>query len=245
MRITHFLSVTAIVASSFSGNSVQAQSVGTYVPGFSQSYTPWERLPEVNISWKKRVWRELDCKDNPRLFTTNEKASDNILPLAEVLMDGIMDGSIQAYNPINDRFTDKMTYDDLLKQIDGYTVINKIIDPATGMKVNECVNKTHVLSAIHQFRIKEDWLTLKDGRLLVRVMGIAPVVNVTDVNGITTEQPLFWVYYPDYREHLSNYFVPATNDNSAPLTWDDFFETRQFNSKATRVVETDYSKLRR
>lgn len=228
MRIKNILSVACIVALALNGNALWAQNTSTFVT----SFTPWERIPERDITTKKRVWRELDAKDNPLLFAPTANGN---MSLAEVLITGIKDGHIKAYSPINDRFTDELSYEQLQAQINTYHIVNKTIDPLTGQELNECVDKAHILSAVHQYRIKEDWLTVKDkfGET-VCILGIAPVISVTDENGITTEQPLFWVFYFGDREYLSRYLIPSDKKGQ---TWDEFFQARQFNSKVSRVVE--------
>lgn len=229
MRIKHLLSAACIVALSLNGNSLSAQQGELPAP---TRYTPWERILEKDIPVKKVVWRELDAKDNQRLFAAG---TGNTMQLAEILMAGIKNGHMKTYDPKNDRFTDELTYEQLIARINGYAIINKTYDAITGEELNVCVNKANIISAIHQYRIKEHLLTI-NGRpnTEVKILGIAPVINVTDENGVTTEQPLFWVYYPDSREYFSRYFAPGKN---ATQTWDEFFENRQFNSTVTRIIE--------
>jgi hypothetical protein len=46
---------------------------------------------------------------------------------------------------------------------------------------------------------------------------------------------MFWLYYPDIRGLLAQYEVVNPQNDIARYTWDEFFESRQFASKITKV----------
>ena len=79
---------------------------------------------------------------------------------------------------------------------------------------------------VDHYRIIEDWIFDKgQGVMVVRIRAIAPMVN---------GKPLFWVRYTDIRSYLAQYEVYTVKDY-ARYTWDEYFESRQFSSKITKV----------
>jgi gliding motility associated protien GldN len=65
----------------------------------------------------------------------------------------------------------------------------------------------------------------------VRILGIAPLIDVKDDNGnFRYEKPMFWVYYPEARESLARERVFNFGNDTSPMTWEDLFEMRFFSS---------------
>jgi len=176
---------------------------------------PWERLPEKNILWQRRVWREINVTSAGHAAFSKEHSGNN---LASILLQGAFDGKIKAYSTADDRFTKELSRDELIAQL-------------TPGKDNPLYNPANV----DEYSIKEDWLFLKDeNKLIVRILGIAPVGNVKIKDGVTLHEPLFWIYYPDAREFL------AQQKNAAGVSWDQVFEGRSFTSHAVRGSEPRY-----
>jgi hypothetical protein len=89
---------------------------------------------------------------------------------------------------------------------------------------------------ITKFRIKEDWLFLeKENKMVVRIVGIAPVKEITNPDGTISDRPVFWLYYPDCRNYLA--MRPITlHDAPGVQNWDQLFMGRSFNSKIDKVI---------
>jgi hypothetical protein len=71
--------------------------------------------------------------------------------------------------------------------------------------------------------------------MVVRIAAIAPMAN---------GKALFWVSYPDIRRYIARYEAYNGKTN-ARYTWDEYFESRQFSSKITKVGNpfgTEYKK---
>ncbi len=221
-----------IIASSALSHSVHAQSATapTNAAAPQNSYTPWSPIKEQDILWRKRIWRDVPVTDKKQ---TALVAGDNKdLSLTDVLLHEAKNGNITLYSPVNDRFTTTLSYSDLTANINQLPLTHTVKDPS-GNTYHECLTADQLNQAIVRFKIKEDWLSVKDSKkITVRILGIAPVVLVTNTDGTTTEQPLFWAYYPDNRAILSQYTVPTQN-----ISWDSFFENRKFSSEITKMVE--------
>jgi gliding motility associated protien GldN len=90
---------------------------------------------------------------------------------------------------------------------------------------------------IEQYLIKGTWYFNKRlGELKYRLLGIAPVAP--DVSTLSQGPeamkdalvPLFWVWFPDARESLSNSKVFNTKNSSQPITFDHMLNSRRFNA---------------
>ncbi len=72
--------------------------------------------------------------------------------------------------------------------------------------------------------------------MVVRIVGIAPVIDIIGDDGVYRgSQAMFWLYYPDIRGLLAQYEVFNPQNDVYRYTWDEFFESRQFSSKITKV----------
>ncbi len=97
------------------------------------------------------------------------------------------------------------------------------------------------------YELKEDWFFDKERSVLdVRIIGIAPIVNFADEYlskpvtfnevkndwnaKIVMEAPLFWLYFPELREYLANYYVYNEDNDAQWMSFDDFFWKRRFSS---------------
>ena len=242
MSVASFRSLVFVSVFSISGGVLYAQSVSqpTQTNGVTASntmivsgYVPWEPIPEANIVWRKRVWREIDVKAAQNEFFNNAEDGSNSLPLFSVLLEGAKGGKMKLYDAADDRFTKQISYTELEKKAKDMVLQRKITDPTTGMEIGQCVALGKSDAMPVKYLMKEDWLFLKDkNKMVVRIVGIAPVMTVMGDAGEMTEKPLFWIYYPDNREYLSQF---NSSKGSTPLTWDSVFEGRQFSSKITKT----------
>ncbi len=85
---------------------------------------------------------------------------------------------------------------------------------------------------IVEYRLKEDWFFDKERSVLdVRILGMAPVVYKRNAVGdIEGTRELFWVYFPECRFILNNYYVYNPKNDAQWMSFDDFFWKRQFSS---------------
>lgn len=100
-----------------------------------------------------------------------------------------------------------------------------------------------------QYRLKEDWFFDKERSVLdVRILGIAPVIYFTNADGqIETAKELFWLYFPECRYVINNYFVYNDQNDSRWMSFDDYFWKRRFSStiyKQSNVYDRNIDKFR-
>lgn len=181
---------------------------------------------EADIFWEKRVWRIIDTREKMNLaFRYPEKT------FFEILVDGARNGDVKLYSTEDDKFSYPLQ-DKELDNILFNTDTTEVINPATQMSELVVYQDELNYDDVKRYRLKEVWFFDSNySTMRVRILGIAPLIDVKDDNGnFLYEKPLFWVYYPEMRELLArNEYYNPLNDNPA-MSWEDIFEMRYFAS---------------
>ena len=194
----------------------------------------YQPLREADIFWEKRIWRVIDIREKMNLpFAYPE------MPFFSILMDAAINGDITVYSTEDDKFSSSLQANEVASM--GATVDTVItFDPETYEEQIQVVRNELNPEDVKRFRIKEVWFfDEQTSTLQVRVLGIAPLIDVKDENGnFRYEKPMFWVYYPECREILARHQVFNVGNDAALNTWEDLFEMRFFSSyiyKASNV----------
>ena len=199
---------------------------------------PWQYIREDDILWKKRVWREIDTREKANVgfrYTGDEQSGGGMF--IEILIDAIKRGKIKAYSNFDDRFTQTITKDQLMEQLIPKPDTTTLVDPVTGAEVIKIIKHDFEPERITKYRIKEDWIFDRNqGQMVVRIAGLAPVIDIIgDAGDYRGSKAIFWLYYPDIRGLLAQYEVFNPLNDVARYTWDEYFESRQFSSRITKV----------
>ncbi len=200
---------------------------------------PWQPIRENDILWKKRVWREIDTREKQNMsfrYAGDENTGGGYF--IEILLDAVKTGKMKAYTPYDDRFVASLSKEQLLESLAGKPDTLEVIDPVTGEPTISIQNRDFDPETVTKYRMKEDWIFDRNlGRMVVRIIGIAPIKDVYDpaTGTFRGTQPLFWLYYPEAREVLAQYEVYNPENDVARMTWDDYFEGRMFSSRITKV----------
>ena len=186
------------------------------------NYVP---LREADIFWERGIWQVIDVREKQNTpFMYPER------PLFEIIKDAAMAENITLYDTENDRFETpllKEELEDILNETD--TIVT--VHPITYDEEIRIVSNNINWEDIKRFRIKEIWfVNSKTSQMEVRILGIAPMLEVKDEMGnFLYEKPMFWAYYPELREVLAQNQVFNSNQASR-VTWDDWMEQRRFSS---------------
>jgi len=190
---------------------------------------PYQPVRESDIFWEKRVWRVIDVREKMNLpFAYPEE------PFFKILSDAASKGDLPVYTTDEEgaKFKKRMSTDDVLSQLSKTdTVVT--FDPETYEEKVAIVRNDVNWENVKRFRIKEIWYFDKEiSQLQVRILGIAPMIDVTDNEGnFRFEKPMFWVYYPQAREMFARHRVFTLGGNTnATISWEDMFEMRYFAS---------------
>ena len=187
---------------------------------------PYDHIREADIFWEKRIWRVIDVREKMNLpFSYPER------PLFTILMDAAMEEQIKVYSTEDDKFSSRLLPDEVASMgatIDTITTF----DPETYEEQIQIVRNELNPEDVKRFRLKEVWFFDEESSTMqVRILGIAPLIDVKDENGnFKYEKPLFWVYYPDSRPILGREKVFNPGNDASPNTWEDLFEMRYFAS---------------
>ncbi len=201
------------------------------------AHTP---IREADIFWKKRVWRVIDTREKMNLPFVYPQA-----PFFDILKEAVQSGALQAYTTEDDQFTYKMeTTENVFGTIDTIP----IYDPDTGEITYEVVTNDFGYEDIKRFRIKEVWyFDEQTSRMRVRILGLAPLRDITDDNGnFRYEKPMFWVYYPEFRNILHRHEAFNAGNDASSISWADVMEQRYFASyiyKQSNVLDARLSDI--
>jgi hypothetical protein len=225
-RSTYRFSSLAVILL-FAGSTVVAQTSNTATRNNEQELTkamrtyvpppyerPWSKIKESDIRVWNRVWRDIDVNEKENKVFSSDAANINS-GLVNVLLEGFFSGKIKAYDPSVSNFTKEFTRDELIK----------LITPGKGVVGFDPTQVTG-------YSVKEDWLLLNEGKMVVRIVGLAVLRPVTGTDGKLASQPLFMVYYPDIRNFLAEHKPMDSKKN-----WDEIFESREFKSKIVNTKE--------
>lgn len=187
---------------------------------------PYDPVREADIFWEKRIWRVIDIREKMNLpFAYPER------PFFKILMDAAVNGDIRVYSTEDDKFTNALTPEEVASK--GASVDTVItFDPETYEEQIQVVRNDINPEDVKRFRLKEIWFFDEESSTLqVRILGIAPLLDVKDENGnFKYELPMFWAYYPQCREILAREPVFNIANDAAPTTWEDLMEMRYFAS---------------
>jgi gliding motility associated protien GldN len=189
----------------------------------------YQPVRESDIMWEKRIWRVIDVREKINLpFAYPEE------PFFKILSDAATKGDLPVYSTDEEgaKFKKRLSTDDVLSMLSKTdTVVT--FDPETYEEKIQIVRNDINWEDVKRFRLKEVWFFDKNtSTLQVRILGIAPMIDVKDNEGnFRFEKPMFWVYYPHAREMFARHRVFANGgNNNATISWEDLFERRQFAS---------------
>lgn len=181
-------------------------------------------IREADIAWEKRVQRVIDAREKLNLPFISVESN-----LFTVLKTMIMNGEVTAFS--DDAFKNILPSEEIeAKMVQMDTSVT--LDPDTYEEQIVIARNDINWEDITQYRVKELWYFDKQRSVMdVRILGIAPIYqSPADKLGGIPPAPLFWVYYPQCRSPLSK-FRTFNNDNDiAPMTWADVFDSRVFSS---------------
>ena len=237
--------LVAVLTSMFA----QAQTAldGAYVPEHNPTrrVVPYPHLRQADVMWKRRIWEQIDLRQkmNYSLYYPVKPIKDRKC-LFDLIADGINQGQITAYKPVNamllpdDEFTMPMSpeeVDDALNFIE-IVPLKSVADPTQdsldlmGSTVADTIKTKLEADKILRYELKEDWIFDKQrSERYVRIIGIAPVAEKKTAAGVSVEK-LFWLYFPECRYLFANADVFYLHNTSQPITFDDLFQKRMFSA---------------
>ena len=203
-------------------------------------------VDDRDVLWSKTIWEIINLNERinfPYYYPTidNGFLSESRKSLFRVLYDNIEAGKItEIYSSSYFNDNEKLTFEDLGEKLEMRNLSTLGIEKSNaGEEVTDDDYDTYTIQSdkIEQYLIKGTWYFNKRlGELKYRLLGIAPVAP--DVSTLSQGPeamkdalvPLFWVWFPDARESLSNSKVFNTKNSSQPITFDHMLNSRRFNA---------------
>lgn len=191
--------------------------------------------PEVNkknIRFYKRVWRDIDLKDE----------KNNILgipgnSLMEVIMKAIEKGKLSLYSPDDDSFKARLNAQEGMARF-ADSVLVPIFDGEGNQIDSKMTLNEFDPSRVTKFRVKEDiFFDKQRSRLETRIIGVAPLMNITtsaELAESVGSTPAFWLYFPQLRYSLVQVDISDPDKGLYDMTMDDFFVQNKFASTIVR-----------
>jgi gliding motility associated protien GldN len=221
-----------------SENHVKAQNVldGVYVKEHypTRKVVPYTHLREADVMWATRIWRKLDLREkiNHPLYYPTE-AIKNRRSLAQVIVEAVQEGSLTAYDPLDDEFTITLTKAEIERKL-SYVDTQYIESPDPPYDlVMTVIPEEFDPSTVKEFRVKEDWFFDRQRSVLdVRIIGIQPVAEKIDktTGEVRGTEPMFWVYFPEARNIFASAEVFNRQNDAERKTMEDIFWKRMFGS---------------
>jgi gliding motility associated protien GldN len=202
----------------------------------------YQHIRQADAMWSTKLELEIDLREKiNQVFYYPIQEIDDRQNLIDVLMDAVQEGTIIAYGNayIDDEFKSPMTPSEIdLIGIEGQKIeVEEVYDDEIEDYRMDTTINVFVRTNVRKYRIKEERVFDKQrSTMVVRILGLCPVMDVYDENGLYRgESPLFWVYFPAARTVLSKaeVFNHRKND-AARLTYDDVFHKRFFNARITK-----------
>lgn len=190
---------------------------------------PQPSIREADVMWKKTIWREVDFRQKMNQgFYFPTTPQNNWKNLYTILIDGIKDGKISAYNAdiyvdIKGDLLEKISFDELMKQHERTTGRAQITENINVNDVERCL-------------IKETWYFDKQrSQLMVRILAICPIEMREKGTDKEYKCPLFWVpYNEETRQLLVQQPFHNRSNTASQLNYDEVFMKRMFDSYIIR-----------
>jgi gliding motility associated protien GldN len=194
----------------------------------------YEHIRVDDAVYRHRIWREIDAREKINLpFRYSADENNGNQRFISILLQAIQDSAVTVFSNVDDRFTTPMTKADVAKAIGGDQIAVKQYDSAGNELAPKMMTREINLDSFYRFHIKEEVIFDKQtSRLYWRILGIAPVMNVINSQGINLGQSeVFWVYYPDLRPILAKYEIYNGKNFGARMSWEELFESRMFSGR--------------
>ena len=196
---------------------------------------PYVPIREADIMYAKDIWRIIDLREK-----MNQALYFPIKPIGtrnsffSLVMYGIREKNLHAFKDVKERLFTSETMigeKEIVQALGADTLFAGTPDQEVRLRTDQ----------VKQLLVKEKWYFDKQySTWQVRIVGIAPIKvynkALVDASGNlsvspeVSREPLFWIYFPEYRELFSQYETYNRFNDAQNVSFDDLFMQRRFAS---------------
>ncbi|MDR2908156.1 MAG: gliding motility protein GldN, partial [Bacteroidales bacterium] len=194
-----------------------------------RAYVP---VREADVYIKKRIWRTIDFREkfNQFFYYPTQPVQDRI-SFMTMVMDGLKEGSISAYDAITDDFKKPLTYEEFISA--NTDIQEKEVEDLDnpGQMITRVDTSSFSNENAKFLRIKEDWfIDRQRGMRDTRIMGLCPTMQLFDeqTGELKGNQPMFWIRYEDCRNVFVNTEAFNRHNSALRMSYDDVFAWKRF-----------------
>ncbi|MEI2275619.1 gliding motility protein GldN [Sphingobacterium sp. ML3W] len=231
--LNNIMSAVPVVSGEVNPDTIPTTD-GFYQANSMEDAVPFA-YPEVNkknIRFYKRVWRDIDLKDEKNYILAIPGNS-----LIEVVMKAIEKGKLSLYSPDDDSFKGRLSAQEGMARF-ADSVLVPIFDGEGNQIDSKMALNEFDPSRVTKFRVKEDiFFDKQRSRLETRIIGVAPLMNITTSAELAESvgaTPAFWLYFPQLRYSLVQVDISDPDKGLYDMTMDDFFVQNKFASTIVR-----------
>ncbi|WP_372752328.1 gliding motility protein GldN [Labilibaculum sp.] len=230
-----------LICSAYSNAQTNATSVYKKEHIQNRKPIPYSNIRESDVMWSKLVWRFIDLREkmNLPMYYPSTPADDRY-SLIDLLLYGIENEGLTAYDTNDDEFKVPMTMDQIRTKFDAQDETRNVRNRLTGeLEPQVLIGEMHT-DEVKRYIVKEQWFFDKQtSTLQVRIIGICPIREYfkdgdSELDGVQMKK-LFWIYFPEVRPLLASHEVFNPNNDAARYSFDDLFLKRHFSSFISQV----------
>lgn len=190
-------------------------------------------IREADIWWSVRIWRIVDLRERmnlPLYYPTT--IMDDRYSLINLFLHGIRYEGLTAYSPKNDdEFKVRYSTNEVLEAMGVSKDTTEVMNPITGMMEMKIIENDVKCDEVKQLLIKEQWYFDRNySRLNVRIIGICPIREYINNEGVVVKKQTFWINYNEARPLLACHEVFNAGNDALRRSFDDVFINRYFGS---------------
>jgi len=189
---------------------------------------PYPDIREADVMYLQKVERIMDIREKQNLLCQHPKN-----PLFKVIFEAAERGEIGAYK--SDSFTDSYRHDTV---IDMFATVEVITVPDwqyPGEFKDSIIRVPYRLEDITRWKVMEEWIVEKQtGELIPRIVGIAPMMNLSAQGVDLGEYEGFYIKWSEARKLLVNEKAFNPHNDATAFTYYDFFEKQLYSATVTK-----------
>ncbi|RZT92344.1 protein involved in gliding motility GldN [Ancylomarina subtilis] len=243
MKRIVFLLVGLILMGGFSQSKAQTTPTSIYSKNHTKNERPipYAHIREADVIFSKLVWREINLREKmnqPMYYPT--QPMDDRYSLIDLLMFGIENEGLTAYDTDDDEFTTPMSIEDIRSKFGAGVDTIRQPNRETGLMETKIIPRSISTNEVTKYLVKEQWLFDKQSSTLqVRIIGLCPIREYvkdgdSELDGLRKKK-MFWVFFPEARPLLATHEVFNPFNDARRFSYDDLFMKRRFSSYITQV----------